>query len=80
MIHFFQFTTATDTHIKTFDIRSGELAWNIENAHNQLIRDLDYNMNKQYHFATCGDDGFVKIWDFRQTNTPVYSRSDHSHW
>ncbi|GJQ80746.1 hypothetical protein Trydic_g9338 [Trypoxylus dichotomus] len=75
-----QFTTATETHLKTYDIRSGQLAWHIEGVHSQLLRDLDYNLNKQYHLATCGDDGFVKIWDFRQTSQPVYSRSDHSHW
>lgn len=67
-------------HIKTFDTRSGQIAWNIDNAHNQLVRDIDYNLNKQYHIATCGDDAFVKIWDFRQMNKPVYTRSDHSHW
>ncbi|XP_057660927.1 EARP-interacting protein homolog [Diorhabda carinulata] len=75
-----QFSTLTETHIKTYDIRSGELAWNIDNAHCQFIRDMDYNMNKLYHLATCGDDGFLKIWDFRQTSSPVFSRSDHSHW
>ncbi|KAJ8938047.1 hypothetical protein NQ318_013955 [Aromia moschata] len=75
-----QFTAATETHLKTYDVRSGDLAWNIDNVHSQLLRDIDYNMNKQYHIATCGDDGFVKIWDFRQTSQPVYSRSDHSHW
>lgn len=75
-----QFTTISETHLKTYDIRTGDLAWNIDNAHNQLVRDIDYNMNKQYHIATCGDDGFLKIWDFRQTNQPVFSRNDHSHW
>lgn len=75
-----QFATATDTHLKTYDIRTGSLAWNIDNVHSQLTRDIDFNLNKQYHIATCGDDGFVKIWDFRQTSGPVYSRTDHSHW
>ncbi|XP_017771948.1 PREDICTED: protein TSSC1 [Nicrophorus vespilloides] len=75
-----QFTTATETHLKTYDIRSGQLAWHIDSCHAQLLRDLDFNLNKQYHLATCGDDGCIKIWDFRQTNQPVYSRSDHSHW
>lgn len=67
-------------HLKTYDIRTGQLAWNIDGVHSQLLRDIDYNLNKQYHLATCGDDGLVKIWDFRQTTHPVYSRSDHSHW
>ncbi|XP_065171436.1 EARP-interacting protein homolog [Atheta coriaria] len=75
-----QITTATETHLKTYDIRSGGLAWHIDNLHAQLVRDIDFNSHKQYHIATCGDDGFVKIWDFRQTHQPVYSRSDHSHW
>lgn len=75
-----QFTTATETHLKTYDIRTGELAWHIDGVHHQLLRDMDYNMNKQYHIATCADDGFVKIWDFRQTTQPVYSRNEHSHW
>lgn len=76
----YQFTAATETNLKTFDIRSGELAWKIELAHKILLRDLDYNMNKQYHIATCGDDSFVKIWDYRQTSQPVFSRNDHTHW
>nr|CAH7754925.1 unnamed protein product [Callosobruchus chinensis] len=75
-----QFTTATESHLKTYDIRTGDLAWSIEGVHSQLVRDLDYNMNKQYYVATCGDDGFLKIWDFRQTTQPVFARSDHSHW
>ncbi|CAH1992329.1 unnamed protein product [Acanthoscelides obtectus] len=75
-----QFTTATESHLKTYDVRTGDLAWSIEGVHSQLVRDLDYNMNKQYHVATCGDDGFLKIWDFRQTTQPVFARSDHSHW
>ncbi|KAF2897775.1 hypothetical protein ILUMI_08406 [Ignelater luminosus] len=75
-----QFATATETHLKTYDVRTGQLAWNIDSAHGQLMRDMDFNLNKQYHIATCGDDGFVKIWDFRQTSSPIYSRTDHSHW
>lgn len=75
-----QFATATETHVKAYDIRAGTAAWHIDSCHGQLVRDLDFNMNKQYHLATCGDDGFVKIWDFRQPNVPVYSRTDHSHW
>ncbi|XP_050300750.1 EARP-interacting protein homolog [Anthonomus grandis grandis] len=75
-----QFSTATETHLKTYDIRTGDIAWQIDGAHQQLIRDLDFNMNKQYYVATCGDDTFVKIWDFRQPNAPVYAKHDHSHW
>lgn len=75
-----QFTACTETGVRTWDIRSGGLAWQVDGAHGQLVRDLDFNLNKQYHLATCGDDGFLRIWDFRQPTLPLYSRSDHSHW
>lgn len=75
-----QFTASHETHLKTYDIRTKQIAWQIDGAHTQVVRDMDFNMNKQYHIATCADDGFVKIWDFRQCSMPVYSRSDHSHW
>lgn len=34
----------------------------IENAHGQLVRDMDFNPNKQYYLASCGDDCKVKFW------------------
>ncbi|CAB0034195.1 unnamed protein product [Trichogramma brassicae] len=37
------------------------------------IKDLDFNTLRQYYFATCGDDGFMKFWDIRNTNEPVWS-------
>lgn len=72
--------SATETHLKAYDTRTGQMAWNIDGAHSQLVRDMDFNLNKQYYMVTCGDDGFVKIWDFRQPSAPVYCRTDHSHW
>ncbi|KAL3278317.1 hypothetical protein HHI36_013648 [Cryptolaemus montrouzieri] len=75
-----QFSALTETHLKTYDIRSGEIAWSIDSCHRIFLRDIDYNLNKQYHIATCGDDSFVKIWDYRQTTQPIFSRSDHTHW
>eukprot|EP00057_Strongylocentrotus_purpuratus_P001609 XP_001200158.2 PREDICTED: protein TSSC1 [Strongylocentrotus purpuratus] len=52
----------------------------IENAHGQLVRDLDFNPNKQYYMASCGDDCSVKFWDVRNTEWPVMVQNDHSHW
>ncbi|KAK6304264.1 hypothetical protein J4Q44_G00248500 [Coregonus suidteri] len=52
----------------------------IENAHGQLVRDLDFNPNKQYYLASCGDDCKVKFWDVRNINEPVKSLEEHSHW
>lgn len=52
----------------------------IENAHGQLVRDLDFNPNKQYYLASCGDDCKVKFWDTRRVAEPVKTLEEHSHW
>ncbi|XP_048660846.1 EARP and GARP complex-interacting protein 1 isoform X2 [Marmota marmota marmota] len=52
----------------------------IENAHGQLVRDLDFNPNKQYYLASCGDDCKVKFWDTRNVTEPVKTLEEHSHW
>lgn len=45
-----------------------------------LYRDLDFNPNKQYYMATCGDDGYSRFWDVRNPSEPAVARADHSHW
>ncbi|XP_055530566.1 EARP-interacting protein homolog [Wyeomyia smithii] len=76
-----QFITLSDCSVRSYDIREpNHCAWVIEDAHNQLVRDLDCNPNKQCHIVTGGDDGVMKIWDFRNTKEPVFARSDHHHW
>lgn len=62
-----QIAVAMETNLQIIDLRSinkGSI-YNIENAHNQPIRDLDFNPNRQYYMATCGDDGCTKFWDVR---------------
>lgn len=75
-----QFVTLHDTHVKAYDIRDQHLAWSIEDAHSQFVRDIDCNPNKQCHFVTGGDDGFIKIWDCRMPKDAVFIRNDHAHW
>jgi WD40 repeat protein len=41
---------------------------------------MDFNPNKQYYFASCGDDGKVKFWDTRKTNECLKTLNNHSHW
>ncbi|XP_071447895.1 EARP-interacting protein homolog [Hetaerina americana] len=78
---FTQFVTANDTHVRSWDLRTpSRQVWTIEGAHSQLIRDLDFNPNRQYYMASCGDDGWTKFWDVRSPTEPVVARSDHSHW
>lgn len=76
-----QFAAATGQSIQSWDVRANEPAFQIESAHSQSVRDLDFNPNKQYSMATCGDDCLVKFWDIREPTTPVSVINDqHSHW
>ncbi|CAE1304703.1 EIPR1 [Acanthosepion pharaonis] len=75
-----QVATANDTAIRGWDIRTMQQVYVIENAHGQLVRDLDFNPNKQYYLASCGDDCKVKFWDVRNPSTPTKTLTDHSHW
>ncbi|XP_064412481.1 EARP-interacting protein homolog isoform X3 [Latimeria chalumnae] len=75
-----QVATANDTAVRGWDIRSMSQTYCIENAHGQLVRDLDFNPNKQYYLASCGDDCKVKFWDTRNINEPVKTLEEHSHW
>ncbi|EPQ08449.1 Protein TSSC1 [Myotis brandtii] len=75
-----QVATANDTAVRGWDTRSMRQIYCMENAHGQLVRDLDFNPNKQYYLATCGDDCKVKFWDTRNVTEPVRSLEEHSHW
>jgi WD40 repeat protein len=37
-------------------------------AHSDLILDLDYNPNKVNTLATCGQDSVVRFWDLRRAD------------
>ena len=65
-----------------YDIRTSdtEQTFSIPSAHGLCTRDLDYNPNKPYCFLSGGDDGKIKFWDYRKTNTPLKVLSGHSHW
>lgn len=71
---------AIDTSVRSWDIRSMQPCWSIENAHGQLVRSLDFNPNKQYYLASCGDDCQTKFWDVRNVKGALLVLSDHSHW
>lgn len=76
-----QFVTADDCNVKAWDLRSQtKIAWSLDGIHAQIIRDFDFNPNRQYYMATCGDDGYSKFWDIRNSSQPLISRADHSHW
>lgn len=76
-----QFIALIDCDVKSYDIRDpNHCAWSIEEAHSQMIRDLDCNPHKHCHFVTGGDDGAIKLFDNRYTKKPVFVRNDHQHW
>ncbi|CAL1277197.1 unnamed protein product [Larinioides sclopetarius] len=72
--------TSLDSSIRSWDLRSSQNAWSIENAHGQLVRSIDFNPNKQYYIATCGDDCQTRFWDVRNAGEPLLVFSNHSHW
>ncbi|KAL3192564.1 hypothetical protein MRX96_058981 [Rhipicephalus microplus] len=70
---------AVDTGIKAFDLRSMQQAWQIEGAHGQLVRELDFNPNRQYFLASCGDDCLAKFWDVRNPSEPAVTLDPFGH-
>ncbi|KAH8338313.1 hypothetical protein KR067_007035 [Drosophila pandora] len=76
-----QFLALHEGNLSAYDVRDTQhCAWSISDAHGQMVRDLDCNPNKQCHLVTGGDDGYLRIWDCRMPKSPVFERSDHSHW
>ncbi|KAI5631068.1 protein TSSC1 [Phthorimaea operculella] len=77
-----QFAILQDMHIKCYDTRTdcAHTAWSIDNAHRQLVRDVDFNPNRQFQLASVGDDAALNIWDYRNSKQPIFTRTDHSHW
>lgn len=75
-----QLLTGVDNSIKTWDLRTKDFNWTLDNAHSQVVRGMDHNPNQMYHFATCGDDCCAKFWDARKLEKPLITRQDHSHW
>jgi EARP and GARP complex-interacting protein 1 len=52
----------------------------IQQAHEINVRCLDYNPNRPNYIVSGGDDCVVRIWDTRNSKTPVKEISDHTHW
>ncbi|KAL9655368.1 hypothetical protein ABK040_011209 [Willaertia magna] len=50
------------------------------NAHDQLVRSIEYNPNLPNYLGSCGDDSLVKFWDVRNSKEPLRVVCGHSHW
>jgi len=75
-----QLATANHTNIKGWDFRNAKETFSIDNAHQEHIRDIDFNPNKPYYLLSAGDDCKLKFWDTRQTKEPVKTFVGHNHW
>lgn len=79
--HAQQVSTVDDTHLKTWDLRSGRLAHKRDGAHLFGARDVDYNPNAPYQVLTAGEDAAIRFWDLRQLKTCRRQLSGgHHHW
>lgn len=73
--------SADGAHIRSWDSRAfGAPALSIDNAHEDLISDVDFNPNKPHHLLSCSRDRRAAIWDLRYPNRPLRVMHHHSHW
>lgn len=76
---------STGPHVLALDIRipsksQSSLCFALEDAHDQMVRSMDFNPNSQYYFATGGDDCRANFWDLRKKTSPCMSMLNHTHW
>eukprot|EP01062_Namystynia_karyoxenos_P064213 TRINITY_DN57115_c0_g1_i1.p1 TRINITY_DN57115_c0_g1~~TRINITY_DN57115_c0_g1_i1.p1 ORF type:complete len:390 (+),score=107.68 TRINITY_DN57115_c0_g1_i1:63-1172(+) len=70
---------AGDSALWQVDLRQRQPAQRLGAAH-PVVRDCEFNPNKQYSIATCGDDGAIKFWDIRKGAKVVKTVKAHDHW
>jgi WD40 repeat protein len=79
--HARQLLSADGGNLRQYDLRSGvSPVSSIDHAHEDEIRDVDYNPNKPFHVLSAGCDRRVRIWDLRSPGTPLKVLQGHSHW
>eukprot|EP00457_Paulinella_chromatophora_P011449 gb/GEZN01011590.1/.p1 GENE.gb/GEZN01011590.1/~~gb/GEZN01011590.1/.p1 ORF type:complete len:376 (+),score=42.58 gb/GEZN01011590.1/:22-1128(+) len=70
--------------LKVWDLRTSKEGQEVPNAHEGLIRDLDYNPNKIHHIVTGGEDCKIRIWDLRKPKKSLRllggEGQGHTHW
>jgi len=75
-----QFVSVNGKDIRAWDLTSMSESSSILNAHEDIIRDIDYNPNKPYYIVTGGDDRRIRLWDLRKGKQPLKILGGHSHW
>jgi len=79
-LHPEQLLSANENNVHGWDLRSGKETFNINYAHSPMVRDIDFNPNKDYYVVTGGDDFKIKFWDFRRPDKPLKVLQSHNHW
>lgn len=51
------------------DLRSMKPTFHIPRAHSLVVRDFDFNPNKEHHLVTGGDDCQIRFWDVRMVGS-----------
>lgn len=65
------FAAVYDTTLQIIDTREMDVTAKRTNAHDDVIRDVDFNPNKPLMLLTAGNDRKVKFWDIRNLKCSV---------
>ncbi|GMR53530.1 hypothetical protein PMAYCL1PPCAC_23725, partial [Pristionchus mayeri] len=69
-----------DRSVITLDLRSKGEGNRIKEAHALKATYIDFNPNMQHSAVSCGRDGQLRIWDWRNTSSSLFSLRAHAHW
>lgn len=69
-----------DRSILTLDLRTKGEGQRIREAHSLRATYLDFNPNLQHCAVSCGRDGVLRVWDWRNSTSPLFSLRAHAHW
>lgn len=79
-LHPEQLVSANENGVHGWDLRTSKETFVINQAHTPVVRDIDFNPNKDYYIVTGGDDYRIKFWDYRKPERPLKAIQAHNHW
>ncbi|KJH41580.1 WD domain, G-beta repeat protein [Dictyocaulus viviparus] len=69
-----------DKDIVCHDLRTVGECMRIKDAHIHRALHLDFNPNLQHVVASAGDEGAVRLWDWRHPTKSLMTINPHTHW
>ena len=70
----------SQSQLQIIDFRSSKEGTHIKNIHQGGAQDVDFNPNRENVLLTTGNDRTAKLWDLRNTSSPVRVLYGHAHW